>query len=348
MKYWSLITALGLAAASVAPAAERQAVIAALEAKTLTEARAECWKFLQQHKAGDDATRQRFEAIWKDEARSLVDRVADSVALTDEQAAKLLASARDGQAAPPKELPALFRDARRPALLRANVALAYAQAFSKREMYEESLDTLRLVRPTEVIDPAAYYYHRALAEYGLLLPKEARQSITALEQDVVEAPERYLRVAGLMRHDMQSWRDRDLGAAARVMKNAGRRIEQTRVDNTTYKMQHEIVARLDELIRELEKPGSGDGDLPIPEPRRRMKKGGPNSDKPMEDSEPATNGGKGDVFEQKLRGLGDWGKLPERERAKAMQGLIRDLPPQYRQIIEDYFRALARNANGLP
>ncbi len=41
-----------------------------------------------------------------------------------------------------------------------------------------------------------------------------------------------------------------------------------------------------------------------------------------------------------------WGKLPERERVKAMLELTRDMPPHYREIIEKYFKELARSENG--
>jgi hypothetical protein len=36
-----------------------------------------------------------------------------------------------------------------------------------------------------------------------------------------------------------------------------------------------------------------------------------------------------------------WGKLPERERAKAMLELTREMPPRYKKVIEDYFKKLA-------
>lgn len=36
-----------------------------------------------------------------------------------------------------------------------------------------------------------------------------------------------------------------------------------------------------------------------------------------------------------------WGKLPEKERAKAMMELTKDMPPRYREIIEKYFKKLA-------
>ena len=37
-----------------------------------------------------------------------------------------------------------------------------------------------------------------------------------------------------------------------------------------------------------------------------------------------------------------WGKLPEKERAKAMMELTKDLPPRYREVIEEYFKTLAK------
>ena len=50
---------------------------------------------------------------------------------------------------------------------------------------------------------------------------------------------------------------------------------------------------------------------------------------------------------KKLKELVDaWGKLPERDRIKAMTEMTRDLPPAYRQMIEDYFRKLASEQGG--
>jgi hypothetical protein len=65
---------------------------------------------------------------------------------------------------------------------------------------------------------------------------------------------------------------------------------------------------------------------------------GPN---PMKDSNIATNGGPGNVNEQKLKQYQEnWGKMNDQDRARAIQELTRDLPPRYRQVIEDYFKSL--------
>ena len=69
----------------------------------------------------------------------------------------------------------------------------------------------------------------------------------------------------------------------------------------------------------------------------------------MQDSNIATNSGQGKIDQKKLRGLAEqWGKLPEKERAKAMAELTRDMPPRYREVIENYFKKLAQSQAAQP
>ena len=37
-----------------------------------------------------------------------------------------------------------------------------------------------------------------------------------------------------------------------------------------------------------------------------------------------------------------WGKLPAKDRAKALQELTREMPPRYREVIEKYFKELSK------
>ena len=75
----------------------------------------------------------------------------------------------------------------------------------------------------------------------------------------VDSPERYKTVAALMLLDMQAWKDKDLGAVARKMGNIERRLELARGGPQTQKLQREVVARLDELIKELENKAKKQG-----------------------------------------------------------------------------------------
>ena len=61
--------------------------------------------------------------------------------------------------------------------------------------------------------------------------------------------------------------------------------------------------------------------------------------------------GSGTVDDKKLQTLAkSWGTMPERERAKAIMELTKDLPARYRVVIEDYFKALSNStpAKGQP
>ena len=52
--------------------------------------------------------------------------------------------------------------------------------------------------------------------------------------------------------------------------------------------------------------------------------------------------GNGTVDEKKLKTIAaNWGTMPEKERAKAIMEITKDLPARYRVIIEDYFKALS-------
>ncbi len=205
----------------------------------------------------DEATLKAFEVIWSDADRPLLTKTADTIALGDADAAKLLAEARDPAATAPLEMPALLKDAKKPAFYRANLALAYAKALSGRRVFEEGLEALRAVKPEQVVDPGAYLFHKAVAEHALMLKGEASNSILRLLDEAPDAAERYRVVAALMHFDMLTWQDKDLGWVARMMDNSGRRLDLSRGGEKTQKIQKQIVARLDEIIKELENQRKG-------------------------------------------------------------------------------------------
>src|SRR5262249_36269918 len=143
-----------------------------LKPPTAEAARAQAQAWLEAVGKTDDTARAAFQAIW-DSDRPVLDRVAETLALGDAQAAQLLTEARDPAAPAPKEVPTLLRDTKLPVYFRSNLALAYAKALSGRRVYEESLGALRSAVPEQVVDPAAYYFHKAVAEHALVQKKEA-------------------------------------------------------------------------------------------------------------------------------------------------------------------------------
>src|SRR5439155_19858705 len=126
-----------------------------LRAPAAEAARVQAQDWLQKAGKNDPATQKAFEAIWTAD-RPLLDRVAETLALGDPDAAKVLAEVRDPGSPAPKELPSLLKDTKFPAFYRANLALAYAKALSGRRVYEEALDALKLVKAEHVVDPSAY------------------------------------------------------------------------------------------------------------------------------------------------------------------------------------------------
>ena len=56
-----------------------------------------------------------------------------------------------------------------------------------------------------------------------------------------------------------------------------------------------------------------------------------------------TGRGPGNVDPKRLKEVAAaWGNLPPKERAKAMQELTRDMPPRYREVIENYLKKVAQ------
>ena len=232
-----------------------------LRTATPEEARGQSLDWLKGVGKTDANTMKAFEAIWSQD-RAVLDRVADTFALGDAEAAKVLGDARDPSRPAPTDFPAALKDTKKPAFYRHNLGLAYGKALSNRRVYEEALQVFKQVKPEKVVDPSAYLFHRAVAEHGLTLKDDANRSILRLLDDAVDTPDRYKMVSILMAFDMQSWKEAEildrLANIARKMDNIERRLELARGGPKTQKIQKDAIARLDEIIKELENQMKGD------------------------------------------------------------------------------------------
>lgn len=242
--------------------ADELPVFGALQPMSPQKAREQAEAWLKESGKADAGTLAKFAAIWSQDGRTILDRLGETFALASPEASKLLTEARSAIDPAPTAIPDFLKDAKQPAFFRANLALAYARQLTHRRVHEEALDVLKLVRPEQVIDPAAYLFYRAVSEHSLLNKEEATRTISRLLDEVTGSPERYKTVSALMLLDMQTWRDKDLAAIARKMENVERRLELARGGPKTQKLQKEIVARLDELIKELENKAKQKGNPP--------------------------------------------------------------------------------------
>jgi hypothetical protein len=344
---------------------KKPAAFGALDSMSAETAKTKLAAWLKEVGKSDAATLQKLDAIWKDSQRSALDRMADSLALGDPIAAKLMAEARDPQAPAPIVLPAVFTSDKTSAFYRANLGLVYARALTNRRVYEEALDTLKLFGAEQVVDPAAYLFHRAVCEHALQQKPEATKTIhRLLEEGAAISPDRYKIVATLMLLDMHTWKDKDLGDIARKMDNIERRLDIARGGPETRRQQREVLNRLDELIKKLEnadkkkkKPGDGQpkpGDgKPGDDNGDECPDGGgpPGPSGPPKGVNKPTNpandvgdpGGvsTGNLDQAKFKKLvADWGRLPPREQQRALQELTNGMSARHREAIENYFKAL--------
>ncbi len=314
------------------------------------KARAEAW--LKSVGKFDQAA---FNKIWADENKTVLDRTADSLALGNSEAAAILADVRKQDTPAPAETPALIKDTNQDSFFRTNLALAFAKAAASKKVYEEALEALNAVSsPEAAVDPAAFYFFKAVSEHATMRKDPASGSILKLLDDVADAPDRYKMVATLMFFEMQNWSPdpKDLSNIERLMDNSGRRLELARGGDKTQDIQKKIVFRLDELIKELEnknKPGSGQangGNCPSGGQPGQPGNTPGNTVNPTQnaaDSMIMGGSGAGKVDDKQLRQIAEqWGGLPPEKRAKIVEDITRDLPARYKPMIDEYFKSLNR------
>ncbi|HEX4608948.1 MAG TPA: hypothetical protein VH092_12145 [Urbifossiella sp.] len=293
----------------------------------------------------------RVDAVWAKTDLTLLDKVADTLALGSTDAEALVRDARRTDVAAAAAAPAFLKDAKLDPFARANLALVFARANANRRAYEESLDALAGVTPELVVDPAGYFFFKAVSEHATMKRDAALASIVRLRDDVTDSPDRYNRVGLMMIADMLSWNPdpKDFTNISRLMDNSGRRLDLSRPGEKTQDIQKRIVFRLDELIKEAESKCKGGqcngGNCPNGgKPGDKLGNGGtlaPNA--PAPDSTIMGGAGAGKVDDRKLREVAEvWGTLPPDRREAVIQELTRDLPARYKPMIDEYFRSLNR------
>jgi len=347
-RYWmplAISAALGLAPGINAADLTRPARFGSLETASAESAQAQSASWLKATGKADAAVLAKFDHLWKSDV-ALLDKVVGTLELGDPAAAKLMAEARDPLAPAPMAAPAILKDQSLSVFFRANLALGYARALSNRSVYEEALEALKVVPAEQVIDPATYLFHRAVSEHAMLDKSGAIVTINRLLDDVSSAPERYRTLAALMALDIHTWNEKDLESIARKMKNVERRLDLSRGGPVTQKIQKDIVARLDEMIKELENQSKGGGQCNGGNCPGGSPAGGPpngnNPSSPATESGITNAGGPGLVDQAKLKKLVEqWGNLPPREQARALQELTQGMDRRHRETIENYFRNLA-------
>jgi hypothetical protein len=146
-----------------------------------------------------------------------------------------------------------------------------------------------------------------------------------------------------MEADLKTLEVDSLDEVARIMDSIHVRLGHGRAGKRVRQEEEDVVAKLDKMIEELEKQRQ----------QQQMQqgqdgKGGKQSKSPMQESNPAGGRGDGNVTPKQLSDDTDWGNLPPKDREEALQRLGNEFPSHYREVIEEYFRNLARKEAETP
>src|SRR5437870_3577080 len=130
----ALALTLLLSVGGMALGQTKRANFGALEGLSAEAAKAKLTAWLKEVGKSDEATTQKLTAIWQDNQRTILDRVADSLGLGDPLAAKLIQEARNPAAPAPVVLPVVFKNEKTSAFYRANLGLVYARSLVNRRV----------------------------------------------------------------------------------------------------------------------------------------------------------------------------------------------------------------------
>jgi hypothetical protein len=239
---------------------------------------------------------------------------------------------------PAHELPGVtvVDDPDLPAWIRANLKLFYGEWLANEQLFDETAQQLADLQPNEVVDPGALLFYQSVAAHRRLEKDRCLSTLGKLLEHQESLPQRYVMVARLMQSDLEPLRPDSLDEVSRLMDNIKIRLGHGRAGKRVRTEEKDVVDKLDKMIEQLEQQASAAAAAGAA--------GGANAPStPMEDSMPGGGSGPGNVDPKQLGTRTDWGNLPPKQREEALQQLSKDLPSHYRDVIEEYFRKLARD-----
>lgn len=293
----------------------------------------------------DEDVREQVNAFWTQSVEQirgpeLIGRLISAAALIDPRIDALGEQLLSTTAEPivPGELPWLTSDT--PGWLQDTIRLACGRKFAQRKLYDESLETLAGLSIDQVCDPSSLIFYRAVCEHHLLMKDTCIENVDLLLQREDELPKRYVNVSKLMSADIEPLQEDSLDEVSRLMRDVQRRLELGRLGSKVRGEEQKIVDKLDKMIDKIEKQ------LQQQKQQQQQQSGegqqSPAQSQPMEDSNIAGQSGPGDVDNKDVGSRSGWGNLPPAQRQESLQRLTDELPSHYRDVIEGYFRQLAK------
>ena len=272
---------------------------------------------------------------------ALLDRLADTFAVLDARAQALVTACNAQHSGPLPPEAAWLDDPSLSKLLRDNLRLYYARWLAEHGFYDEVLATLEGLQAADVVDPAGLLFYRMVAYQQLVQPEQSRAALVQLLEHEQELPQRYQKIAQLVRRDLANLKDESLDHIARRMNDVRRRLDIGRAGERVQTVERGVVESLDQLIKKLEEQQQQ-------QQAAASASGSAQNSKPMQDSRLPAMKAPGRVDQRDIGSQSGWGDLPPKEREQALQQIGREFPAHYRELIEQYFRDLADQNHATP
>ena len=334
----SLLTIGVISAAAIALADDELAQQASWSIPAAADVRAQLDEFLTTQQL-DPVAQAKIDALWPAEGgpqqpSAQLQQLAAIFALANGGAREVVEFCN--APALPVSLPSfsILQDDKQPPMIRNNLRLLYGQWLAQHRYYDESIKVLDGLAPQDVVDPAALLFYQSTGQHRMPDKKLCLPIVAKLLENEQKIPRRYATIARLIQADMTPLKADSLDEISRLMDEVQRRLELKRAGKRVRDQEDEVVAKLDKLIKKLEEQqqsASSSGSL------------APSS--PAQDSRPMGGKGAGNVDPKSIGTKTGWGDLPPKDRQEALQQIGKDLPAHYREVIEEYFRKLAREGN---
>ena len=282
-------------------------------------------------------TRELANELWgtseTDDRLDVAQRVAATIALVEPRALPLIAASQHG-ATPIVAADAQWLDDESlPPLIKNNLRLLLGRSLAQGMYFDEALQQLEGLTINDVFDRPTLLFFQGVAHHRLIHKNRGLEALDRLLENKNDIPRRYSVLAQLMRSDLAQIKDGSLDDISRRMNDIRRRLELGRANKRVTDVEREVIEMLDKLIKDEEDKQAQ---------AQSSGSGGGQSARPMPDSRPVEQKGPGKVTKREIGRSAGWGELPPRQREQAMQEIGRDYPAHYREVIEEYFREVAK------
>lgn len=267
-------------------------------------------------------------------SEQLLDAVVLSFATADEDILRLVQQC-EGQSLPD----AIESQADPSDFFTAQVQLFRSRWLVQHRFYDDALEILNVLKPDDVVDPASLLFYRSICQSELLFTKEALDSLTLLQHNTLEVPERFLVVAEMLNKELLEREDDGMKKVAELMTDVERRLDLGRSGQKTQTQEEAVIAALDKLLEDLENEKKK-------QQQQQQQQGGQGQQ--QQSTTPAgqsqiKNGisANGEADPKNLEETGQWGLLNNKQEAKAREMIQQKFPPNFLDQIGRYTRKIA-------